>query len=255
MGELATSEEASRQNRLGELLRTNKLAILLEIVVVLLPMYLGLIITDRSGSNHIPLGGGIVALGRPAMYIGLIITLMLLWGASKVRGAGWSDYGLARPNSWLRTLLKALAVAFVILGVVVFLINPLIAAFPNVEPRDMSRFNHLTDNLPNLIIQLVVIWVTAAFLEEFIFRGYLVKRLIDLQGRQTKLAWVLAVIGQALIFGLAHAYQGPVGVFKTGAIGLVFGFAFLAVGRNLWPLILAHGLIDTIDMVTHYFGG
>ncbi len=44
-------------------------------------------------------------------------------------------------------------------------------------------------------------------------------------------------------------------MFKTGAIGLVFGIAYLAVQRSLWPLILAHGLIDTIDMITHYFGG
>ena len=80
-------------------------------------------------------------------------------------------------------------------------------------------------------------------------------RLVDLQGRQTILAWILAAILQAVIFGLAHAYQGPVGVIKTGAIGLVFGLAYLAVGRNLWPLIIAHGLIDSIDMVTHYLGG
>jgi len=95
----------------------------------------------------------------------------------------------------------------------------------------------------------------ATFLEEFIFRGYLLNRIVDLQGRQTKLALMISVAGQAIIFGLAHAYQGPVGVFKTGAIGLVFGLAYLAVGRNLWPLIIAHGLIDSIDMVTHYLGG
>ena len=40
-----------------------------------------------------------------------------------------------------------------------------------------------------------------------------------------------------------------------GLIGLVFGLSYRAVGRNLWPLILAHGLIDSLDMVTHYFGG
>ena len=31
---------------------------------------------------------------------------------------------------------------------------------------DMSRFDYLTGNLPNLMIQLVIIWITAAFLEE-----------------------------------------------------------------------------------------
>ena len=255
MEEPVSIQEKSLQDKLGELLRTNRLVILLEIVVVLLPMYLGLIINDRSGTDHIPLGGNVVMLGGPTMYLGMIISLLLLWITSRLRGAGWGDYGLTRPKSWFRTILMSLGVAFAILGAVVLLINPIINAIPNVEPRDMSRFNYLEGNLPNLIIQLVIIWITAAFLEEFIFRGYLLNRLVDLQGRQTRLACVIAVISQVSIFRLAHAYQGPVGVLKTGAIGLVFGLAYLAVKRNLWPLIIAHGLIDSIDMVTHYFGG
>jgi hypothetical protein len=44
-------------------------------------------------------------------------------------------------------------------------------------------------------------------------------------------------------------------MFKVGLIGLVFGASFLVTGRNLWPLILAHGWIDSLDMVSHYFGG
>ena len=70
-----------------------------------------------------------------------------------------------------------------------------------------------------------------------------------------KLAWVIAVAGQAVIFGLIHAYQSPIGMFKVGLIGLLFGLSYRVVWRNLWPLVLAHGLIDSLDMVTHYFGG
>ncbi len=61
-------------------------------------------------------------------------------------------------------------VALAALGVVVLIINPLINALLNVEPRDMSRFSYLSGSLPNLIIQLLVIWSTAAFLEEFLYR-------------------------------------------------------------------------------------
>lgn len=39
--------------------------------------------------------------------------------------------------------------------------------------------------------------------------------------------------GQAVIFALVHFQQGPAGALKVGAIGLVFGFSILAVGRNL----------------------
>ena len=125
---------------------------------------------------------------------------------------------------------------------------------PNLGSQDLSRFDYLTDNLPNLIIQLVNVWITAAFLEEFMFRGYLMNRIIDLHGKETKIAWVIALVGSAVIFGLVHFQQGAGGMFKVGAIALVFGLSYLAVGRKLWPLILAHGLIDSFDMVLHYFG-
>jgi membrane protease YdiL (CAAX protease family) len=32
----------------------------------------------------------------------------------------------------------------------------------------------------------------------------------------------------------------------TGGIGLAFGAMFLLFRRNLWPLILLHGVIDTL---------
>jgi len=243
------------QEKFGKLLRTNKFAIFLEIVVVFLPFYLGLAISDKLGSDLVPLGGNVVIMGGLIAYLGLIISLLFLWVASRLRGASWSDFSLARPKSWFRTVLMSLGVLLVIFGTVIIIINPIMNALPNLPPQDRSRFDVLTGNLPNLIIQLVNIWITAAFLEEFMFRGYLMKRIIDLQGKETKIAWLIALVGSAVIFGLVHSQQGPGGMFKVGAIGLVFGLSYLAVGRNLWPLILAHGLLDSIDMVGHFFGG
>jgi membrane protease YdiL (CAAX protease family) len=243
------------QEKFGKLLQTNKFAIFLEIVVVFLPFYLGLAISDRLGSDQMPLGGNVVIIGGPIIYLGLIISLLFLWVTSRLRGASWGYFGLTRPKSWFRTVLMSLGVALAVLGTVVLIINPIMNSLPNLPPQDLSRFDPLTDSLPNLIIQLVIVWITAAFLEEFMFRGYLMNRIIDLQGKETKIAWAIAIVGQAVIFGLIHSQQGPGGMFKVGAIGLVFGLSYLAVGRNLWPLILAHGIIDTIDMVQHYFGG
>ena len=243
------------QEKSDESLRANRFAILLEIAVVLVPLYLGLAISDRLGSDQIPLGGNVVILGGPILHLGLIISLFLLWVASRLRGASWVDFSLTRPKSWFRTVLLSLGVALAVLGTVVMIINPVMNAIPNLPPQDLSRFDFLTGSLPNLIIQLVAVWITAAFLEEFLFRGYLMNRIIDLQGKETKIAWVIALAGQAVIFGLVYSQQGPGRMYKVGVIGLVFGLSYLVVGRNLWPLILAHGLIDSLDMVTHYFGG
>ena len=105
----------------------------------------------------------------------------------------------------------------------------------------------------NLIVNLVVVWITAAFVEELLFRGYPINRLVDLQGKTTRLTQAVALIGSSLIFGLPHFDQGPEGIIHTGAIGFVFGLAFLTIGRKLWPLVLSHGFIDTLDFISHYF--
>lgn len=252
MKESATLQEQTIQNKMGKLLRTNKFAMFLEIIIIFLPSTIGLMISEATGNDTISIGG-IEILGGPMAYLGLSLTLVIFWVTSRLRGASWATFGLTRPKSWLRTLLLAFGVAIGILGVVVLVINPLINVL-SLDPRDMSRFEILTGSVPNLIVNIVLMWITAAFLEELLWRGYLMNRLIDLQGKQTKIAWAIALIGSAIIFGLFHFYQGPVGIIRTGAIGLVFGAAYLIVGRNLWPLIIAHGLIDTIDFIVHYFG-
>jgi len=54
---------------------------------------------------------------------------------------------------------------------------------------------------------------------------------------------------------VAHFYQGPSGILLTGTTGLLIGAAFLLVRRNLWPLVIAHGLINTISFVDMFFNG
>jgi len=243
------------QEKSDMLLRTNKLAILLEIAVVFVPLYALLIISDRLGGNEfIPLVGGLSLLAGPLVNLGLVVTLVFMWVVSKIRGSTWSDFGLARPKSRVRTILMGIGVT---VGMIVGfnLLMPLVTlAFP-VPQVDNSRFDILHGNLPNLILNVVAMWFTAGFFEEFLWRGYLMNRLVDLQGNKTKLAWVISLVGSAIIFGLAHTYQGLGGVIKISAVGLLFGAAFLTVRRNLWPVIIAHAVLNTIDFVQHYFGG
>ena len=102
------------QEKLGESLQTNKFAIFLEIVVVFLPLYLGLAISDRLGIDQIPLGGDVVIKGGPILSLGMIISLVFLWLASRLRGVSWDYFGMTRPKSWFRTVLKSLGVALAV---------------------------------------------------------------------------------------------------------------------------------------------
>jgi hypothetical protein len=81
-------------------------------------MYLGLIINDRSGTDHIPLGRNVVVLGGPDMYLGMIISLLLLWITSRLRGAGLGLLDILVPFAWWRSLAMASAVISLLLLII-----------------------------------------------------------------------------------------------------------------------------------------
>ena len=80
----------------------------------------------------------------------------------------------------------------------------------------------------------------AGFGEEMAYRGYALTALVLATGSAT-----LALIVTSATFGVLHAYQGLIGVVRTGVVGLIMGAAFLHTG-SLWPPIVAHTLIDLV---------
>jgi membrane protease YdiL (CAAX protease family) len=120
--------------------------------------------------------------------------------------------------------------------------------------RDLKAFAAFKGNLEFTLYQLGGVIIGAGFGEEFLFRGFLFQRMAMLFGG-SKPAWGIACPVQAALFGLLHAYQGPLGMLLTGFIGLINGLVFLAVGRNLWVTIITHTLYDTARIVAFYLHG
>jgi membrane protease YdiL (CAAX protease family) len=79
--------------------------------------------------------------------------------------------------------------------------------------------------------------LTAGICEEIVYRGFLIAVLA------TAFDLWLAVILAAVAFGVAHAYQGPKGILKTGVVGLIAGGLFVLTG-SLWLPMLLHALVD-----------
>jgi len=82
--------------------------------------------------------------------------------------------------------------------------------------------------------------LTAGVCEELIYRGF----------GLAALRWVAPSIGDAelivitsVAFGLAHLYQGRVGVVLTGVLGAYFAWMTIATG-TLLPAMLLHALVD-----------
>jgi len=185
--------------------------------------------------------------GSLTVFLSIAIATVLL----RRRGRTWSDYGLAAHPRWRRTLGIALLLLVGTMGVTGIL--QLLIRSAGVAPPDYSRFAALRGDPKLLAMTLAIAWGTAAFGEEMLVRGFLLNRLAEAWGR-SRAAWIGALFESSALFGLAHFYQGLSGMLLTGVIGLVFGTVYLAVGRNLWVTILAHGAIDTISLIALYAG-
>ncbi len=80
---------------------------------------------------------------------------------------------------------------------------------------------------------------SAGICEEVVFRGWL---LATLHG-PLSLSGTALVVAAAVIFGLAHAYQGVTGVILTALAGAFFCGLYVITGSLLVPILL-HILID-----------
>ena len=198
---------------------------------------------------------------RFAGPVSLIATLACLAIYLHRRGEGWSSVGLAPlrglrakllilPQAMLVFAFFAAAVAAVLHGA-----DALGWTFMKTVPQGVEdRWGDVQGSLPMLLLWLGIVWTAAAFGEEMFFRGFLITRASALF-RGVPLASAFAVLLPALLFGLGHFYyQGLRGLVMTTAIGIAFGAAFLLLKRNLWPLVLVHGVIDTINFIALYLG-
>ena len=79
--------------------------------------------------------------------------------------------------------------------------------------------------------------------EEIIVVAFLMTRL-----RQLGFTAGTALVLSSLLRGAYHLYQGFGAGLGNFVMGLVFGYVWQRTGR-LWPLIIAHGLIDAVAFV------
>jgi membrane protease YdiL (CAAX protease family) len=95
--------------------------------------------------------------------------------------------------------------------------------------------------LPKSLVE-VLVWIatciTAGICEEMAFRGYLQRQFHALTGN---IAW--AILLQALVFGIAHGYQGWRNVVVISVLGVLFG-VFAAWRKNLRANMVVHAWAD-----------
>lgn len=161
----------------------------------------------------------------------------------------WSQLGLGKPFTWWKPVIITL-LTFAALALFSRFLRPdIIEAFG--KHQNVSHFMVLQGNFTLFLSTTIIMWITAAFLQELVFRAFLINTLDSLMGK-TSWSPSLSVLASAVIFAGVHAYQGITGILITGFIGLVFGVAYLFNGRRIWPLILVHGLVNTLTYFSIY---
>ena len=228
-------------------------ALRIEIAVVLavtfgLSAYSALL--NLTESVLLGLSGQVVALNprrSPFDLIDLGLNLawvfqLLAWGALGVyllwrSGFGPSQIGLGRLQ-WRPDLLGGLGLAALIglPGLGFYLLSRILGMNASVEPAE------LYDTWWRIPVLLLVAFANG-WAEEVIVVGFLFTRL-----RQLKMSPLAAVILTNVLRGLYHLYQGFGAGLGNLGMGLVFGYVYVRTGR-LWPLIVAHALIDAVAFV------
>jgi membrane protease YdiL (CAAX protease family) len=171
------------------------------------------------------------------LYLSLIAVEWLLvygvWAGIRTRGVRLTDLIGQRwrnGKGFLIDLVIALMVWILWLGIQ--------AGVSRVVPGSTQSVSAL---LPQGGLE-VVLWIatslSAGFCEEVTFRGYFQKQFEAMTGSS-----LLAIILQALLFGVAHGYEGLAAVVMIVLFGLLFGI--LAFWRkSLRPGMVLHAWSD-----------
>lgn len=179
--------------------------------------------------------------------IGAVASVLLIAGALWFRGDSPSAIGFAPPEDWGGTILLGFAYAVLLQLLAATLVGPLSEKLTGTE-HDHSVFDGVRGNRRVLLRWLALVWTLVVFLEEGIFRGFLMTEIVKIAGTGP-VALCFNALFTSVVFGLAHGYQNRSGMVSAGMVGLFLGALFIFEGFNLWLVIFVHGFVDTIGIV------
>ena len=172
----------------------------------------------------------------------------------KKRSLSFGEIGLNKissiNNSFFREVITVSVLIFLVQALGLLVIGVFFG-----KPEAGTAIDNQPETLVGFLLDIIFnVWLITAIGEEFIFRGIILNRLSALFNNENNKYTIYLVSGlQAIWFGLAHQSQGASGILITGFIGFALGVYVLKFSKfGLWPLIIAHGLVDTV-VLTMFF--
>ncbi|MEM7381274.1 MAG: CPBP family intramembrane glutamic endopeptidase [Bacteroidota bacterium] len=239
-----------QENRIAKWFK-NPVSSLVEILVVFGSVVL-IIELFKPSTDEQPL------LAQWVVWGANVLMILLVYLGQWLRGEPLKDLGFATKTNTIKKVLRSLmwSVPVFITALAAFILASALAPmlFDLPVQTDTSGYNYFKGRPGLFIISLAGVYLVSSFGEELVYRAFLMDRLGRLF-KNLRLQKLLSVLISALIFGLAHYTWGVIGVFQTTLMGIALAIFYLALGRRLIILIMAHAYMDTLLFLSIYFGG
>ncbi len=182
----------------------------------------------------------------------IISIVIIIANYIEYKGKPFSALGFQREKFTFKNIfVLAPLVTLGLFAFYVFVLVPGITKLTGV-PIDYSGFDQLKGNLPAFLITLLLVWATAGFGEEIIFRGYFMRQFVKFFG-ESKVSIVLNIVLITGFFGFMHSSQGITGQLVTWIVGALLALIFYLRKYDLWFIIAVHGFFNTIALTCIYF--
>ena len=183
----------------------------------------------------------------------IISIIIIIANYLEYKGKPFSALGFQHSNFTIKNLLLLAPLAALgLFAFYVFAIVPSITKLTGV-PVDYSSLHYLEGNLQASLVAILVMWATAAFGEEIIFRGYFMRQFVKFFG-DGRVSIVINIVLISCFFGFMHMQQGITGQLVAGTMGAIFASIFYLRKYDLWFLVVLHGIFNTLGVISFYFG-
>jgi len=215
-----------------------------DFLLILLFLAVAVPLRGRQRMKHLLALAQVTSLDRLTMYATTIgvqwaLAALVVWRALD-RGFSLGDLAIAVPHG-RDTAVVTLALVAVIGTVQFFALRRLAQV-----PAEQRGFTGILARklLPQNAVESLAFFALAATVgvcEEVVYRGFVFTALAHIAGD----APYVGLVGSAVLFSVAHLYQGRRGMISTFVAGLLFGIARLTTG-SIAPAIIAHALADLV---------
>jgi len=191
---------------------------------------------ELSSTERISLYASTIAFQWLAVFI-------VAWRAL-ARGMRFDELGVASPNDFL-TFSVAAGMTLLLCANQWFGLRRL-ARIPREKRGFIHRFaEKLMPRSPLESLIFFALSCTAGLSEEFLYRGFVFSIFARVFSGSAVRVALAALFGSALLFGIAHLYQGRRGMLTTFFVGVIFAGARLWTS-SLVPAVIAHTCVDLI---------